>query len=147
MNHLMNSWYALLNGNITYSSKEVQVFIEEAPEDIGASPTISEHYILLRREGETAQNDKRFFNDAAVVIVDIVTVFNQVINPSVADEIDAQIQSELFDNVRSHNLGSQSGIQILNVVRENSVYLPEGDQTKRYYRKVSRYNHRINTTT
>lgn len=143
MDKLLDSWYSLLNGALTYSGKSVKVYKEDAPEDLDPSPTVSEHYVIIRAEGETDQSNKSKFVFDSVVIVDIVTVFENNVNRAVVDNIDGQIGALVLTSPYSTGLADQSGMQILNVTRETSTYLREGDSIKNYYRKVSRYNSRI----
>lgn len=142
MDKLLDSWFDLLDGNITYSGKSVKVYKEDTPEDLDTTPTVSEHYILLRAEGESDQSNKRSFVFDSVVIVDIVTKFNNNINRSVVENIDGQVTALVLPTHQT-GLGTQSGMQILNVERETSNYLAETDNKDKYYRKVSRYNSRI----
>lgn len=143
MNKLLDSWFDLLDGNITYSGKTVKVYKEDTPEDLDETATQSEHYILLMAEGETDQSNKRSFVNDTVVLVDIVTKFNNNVNRTVVDNIDGQIGALILTAPYQTGLGTQSGMQILNVKRESANYLHEGDNIKKYYRKVSRYNSRI----
>lgn len=143
MNLLMDSWFDLLEGLITYSGKTVKIYKEDTPEDLDPTPTVSEHYILLRAEGETDQSNKKSFVNDTVIIVDIVTKFNNNVNRSVVDNIDNQINALVLTSPWITGLPAQSGMQILNVQRETTNYLYEGDNINKYYRKVSRYNARI----
>ena len=139
---LSNSWYALLNDQITYSGKTVKGYKEDAPEDTDTSPTVSEHYYIIRVEGETDQSNKKSFVNDTVVIVDIVTKFENNVNRAVVDNIAGQIDALVLPTQQT-GLAAQSGMQILNVKRETTNYLREGDNINNYYRKVSRYNHRL----
>lgn len=140
MGKLMDSYYALLNGQLNYS-KPVSVYKEDAPEEL--DPSLSPHYVLIRAEGETGDGNKRSFADDSVVILDIVTVFQNNVDRSVVEDIDRQIGALLLTTPQVSGLGSQSGMQILNVQRESSTYLTEEDSVKKYYRKVSRYTQRV----
>lgn len=143
MNKLFDSWFDLLDGAITYSGKSVKVYLEDVPEDTDTTGTVSEHYILLRAEGEADDSNKRSFAFDTVVIVDIVTVFQNNVNRSVVDNIAGQIDALVLTRPFTTGLAAQSGMQIINVKRETSNYLREGDNINNYYRKVSRYNHRL----
>jgi TRAP-type uncharacterized transport system substrate-binding protein len=77
------------------------------------------------------------------MIVDIVTIFKNNIDSSVADNIDGQIGGYLLTNPQTSGLGTQTGIKIYNVTRETTAYLQEEDGVNKYYRKVSRYRQRI----
>lgn len=137
MGLLIDSYYSLLNGQLNYNGLPVDVYKEDAPMDE------TYHYVLIRAEGETYDGNKRSFADQSIVIVDIVTVFENNIDSSVANEIDRQIGTLLLTNPRTSGLGAQTGIQVLNVERESANYLRERDGVKNYYRKVSRYRQRV----
>jgi hypothetical protein len=118
MGLLIDSYYSLLNGQLTYGGVSVDVYKEDAPEGQEG------HYVLLIAEGEVYDGNKSSFADQSTVVVDIVTIFNNNVDTSVANEIDRQIQ-------------------ILNVQRESSTYMRETDGVRKYYRKVSRYKQRV----
>lgn len=132
---IMNSWYALLNGHL---NNNLPVYIESVPESENGN------YVLLRAEGETdlSMNDKTWIK-SVVVVVDIITRFEDMIDTSEVDDIDNEIGVLLTNGPFSkHNLSSQTGIIINSVTDETSTYLNEGDGPY-YYRKVTRYNHLV----
>lgn len=131
MNLLMDAWFVLLKNN------SINVYKEDVPE------TENGNYVVIRAESETQQNNKKSFVDNAVVIVDIVTIFENNRDSSVANGIDNTIFNLVTPNPFKGAL-SATGIQILNVVRETSTYLQEEDAQRKIYRKISRYNHLIN---
>lgn len=137
MAKLMNAWYDLLDGNLTYNNQAVDVYKEDTEEET------SLHYVLLRAESETDDSNKRSFANESVVVVDIVTTFSGRVDRSVAENIDGQIGALILTDPRTSGLSAQSGMQILNVTLENTAYLTEEDETNKYYRKISRFSHRI----
>lgn len=142
MDKLMNAWALLLDGFLTYNSVNVPVYKEDIPEDFDS------HYVLLRAESEFDAGNKRSFATESVVVVDIVTLFQNNVNRSVADNIDGQIAALILPTVAVNALSAQSGMQILNVKMETCTWIREyqdGSQTS-IYRKVSRYNHLIYQT-
>lgn len=136
MDALLNSWFALLDGNLSFDSREVKVY----PTDADNSDDF--HHVIIRAESETDESNKTSFVTKAVVIIEIVTVHSVSINKSVANNIDNQVRELLFPT-RHHNLPALNGLQITNVIPQGGSYLDEDDGTKKYYRKVTRYNHRI----
>jgi len=135
---LVNSWWDLMNGSLS-----VPVYIESVPEAEDGN------YVLLRAEGETNvdENSKSWIKEV-VLITDVVTVFDSMIDTSIADDIDNEIGVLLATTpYHGHNLGSQPGMQINRVTDETSNYLQEDDGTKKYYRKITRYNHLITIQT
>jgi hypothetical protein len=139
---LMDAWFDLLDGVITYSGKSVKVYKEDTPEDLDETPTVSPHYILLRAEGETDDSTKQYFINESIVIVDIVTKFHNNVNRSVADNIDGQI-SALVLPTRANGLPTQSGMIIANVSKQTTNYLYETSEQGKYYRKICRYKQDI----
>lgn len=133
VNLLMDAWYNLIE-NIS-----VPVYRIDVPEDEKGD------YVILRPESGTGQNNKRSINDDVVIITDVVTRFVNNVDGSVAEAIDKEIFDLVLPNPQGHGLSDPSGMQILNVKRENFDYLEEFDVQK-YYRKVSRYVHRIHQT-
>lgn len=131
---LMNAWYAKLNGNVG-----VEVYKEDAPEDEAGD------YVLLRAEGGSGSNNKRSFNDEIVIVVDIITHFQNNIDRSEVETIDGLINALVLPTMQN-GLTAQSGMQILNVNRETFTYLEEREDERKIYRKVSRYVHRIHQT-
>lgn len=136
MGPLLDSWMSLLDGVIS-----VPVYKEDVPE------SETGNYVVVREEGETADNNKKTFNDNSIVIVDIVTRFRNNINRSVADGIYNEIVGLVFDSPTEHNLPDQNGIQILNVFRENTpASLQEDNGSEKWFRIILRFNHRIHQT-
>lgn len=136
MSKLMDSWYARIGVALS-----VPVYIESVPEDRTGN------YVLLRAESETdtEQNDKTEIKEA-IVITDIVTFFQNMINTATADAIDNEICVLISATpYHGHNLAAQAGMQITRMYPENSTYLQEDDGQKKLYRKVTRWNHLIVT--
>lgn len=132
---ILDAWMSLLDGNIS-----VPVYRIDVPEEEEGN------YVQLRVEGGTGINNKRNISDEFIVITDIVTIFENNIDGSVVDGIDAEIFDLVLPTSRGGALAQTSGMQILNVSRENFDYLDENDGTKKYYRKVSRYKHIVTQT-
>ena len=134
---LMDSWYELLNGSLNNS---VPVYIESVPNNAPSS------YVILRSEGETeVERNKKTWIKEAVIIADVVTSFdtNELINTSIVDGIDNEIGVLLADSPGVHNLTPQADMIINQINDETTQYLQEDDGEKRYYRKLTRYNHLI----
>lgn len=134
INELLNAWYDKLNGNIS-----VPVYRINVPE------TEKGNYVIIRPEGGTGANDKRSLNDTVIIIVDVVTFFINDIDGSVCDAIDKQIYDLILPTPQGHQLTEASGMQILNVNRDNYNYLTQSG-TKQIYRKISRWSHYIHNT-
>lgn len=131
---LLNSYFALLNGNVS-----VPVYIENVPDDE------SGNYIELRVESESdvERNDKSWIKEV-IVIADIVTVFDTMTNPDLANSIDNEVGTLLCTTPFSgHNLAPQTGVQINRVQIDDATYLQEDDGVRKYFRKITRYNNLI----
>lgn len=130
---LMDSWQELIDGVIS-----VPVYKEgSVPEDEEGS------YVELRAESEFENDTKHSFENDTIIVCDIVTMFNHAIDRSVVEGIDSEIKALIKSTPGIHNLQQQSGMQILNVIPQTTNYLEEYDGTKKYYRKIVRYTHRI----
>lgn len=136
MSQLITSWVTLLDGELTIDSTDVNVY----PEDADSEDTF--HYVVIKAESETDSSNKSSFVTNPVVIVDIVTVHGSNVKRSIVDSIDDQIRELLFPT-RQCALPALDGLQITNVQPNGSTYLNDYDGSKKYYRKVTRYSHRI----
>lgn len=131
---LMDSWMALLDGNIS-----VNVYKEgSVPEDE------NRNYVELRMESEFADDTKQSFRSDVVLITDIVTFFDIAIDRSVVSAIDNEIKSLVKPSPGQYGLTQQSGMQIQNAYATTAAYREEFDEGKKIYRKIVRWKHRIN---
>lgn len=137
---LVDAWFDLLDGNLTYNSTAVNVYKEDPANDEDY------HHVLIRAESETDDSNKQLFVTVPVVIIDIITLHSVSIKRSIVDDIDDQIRELIFPS-RRHGLTNPAGLQIVSVKPANSLYLPDDDGTKRIYRKITRYSHSILETT
>lgn len=127
---LRQAYYDLLNGI------SVDVYKEDVPKGEES------HHVVIRIEGETDDSNRKGFINNPVVITEVVGVFSNSINPDVVDDIDQEIREILLPTNGAIEI-SASGIGI-NLIRcLNSEYLNEDDGTKRYYRKITRWQQRV----
>ena len=141
MDQLVNSWYDLLNGNLTYDSRQVKVSGVDAANDN------SFHHVEIRPESEAFDFNKRSFVTNAVIVLDIVTVHSVAVNKSIVNNIYNQVMQLVFPaRPGGHALPALTGLQISTITPQGGSYLEEDDGTKKYYRKVIRFIHRINQT-
>lgn len=129
---VMNSWYELLNGNIS-----VPVYRVDAPPDYFG------HYVLLRVESDGERSNNQAFVTNPVIITEVVTIFSKRIDDGIVYEIDSEIGVLLKTNSATHNLPSQDDIEIVQVRRANATYINEDDGTHRYHRLITRNLHRV----
>lgn len=140
MNELMQAWFNLLNGLITYNSLPVNVYVGDIPMDQPQNTSISPHYVWIHAEGSSDGSTKQVFFDDDVIIVDIVSVVNNNMDVSIVSSIDKQIRQLLYSSPSICNLSTSSPtVQFGQTVRENVTYITEDDGVNKYYRKVSRY--------
>lgn len=128
---LLYLWHLSLDGAIS-----CPVYKEDAPENVYTN------YVLLRAEGGRSMNNKHAFADETVVIVDIVTVFQNNVDRSVCEYIDNEICGIILPSTIT-SLPTQNNMQFLNVKRESFEYVYEDDGIRKYYRKVSRFSHYV----
>ena len=137
---LVNAWFDLLDGNLTYNSRTVKVYKEDSPN------TEDYHHVLIRAESETDDSNKQLFVTVPVIIIDIITLHDVSVKRSIVDDIDNQIRELIFPT-RRHGLTDPTDLQIVKVIPSSSMYLPDDDGVKRIYRKITRYSHSILETT
>lgn len=133
---LLNSWFDLLEDQLTFDSKPVIVY----PGDPANNDYF--HHVILRAESETDSSNKSLFVTKPVITVDIVTVHPVSINKSVVNNIKNQVLQLLYPT-RKCALPPLVGLQITNVIPESSTYLENDDGTRKYHRNVTRFIHRI----
>lgn len=129
---LMTAWVELLDGSIS-----VPVYDTSVPD------THSGNYVVLRLESETEQPISSRYWTKPVMVVDIITVFQTVIDPKIARGIANEIAG-LVGVMEGVSLPEQTGMQIGNVYKVSTIPIEEFDGSKYYYRIVARYKHDIN---
>lgn len=136
---IVSSLFELLKENVIVGGKTIPVFVVDSPDE-------EKDYIIIRPEGETYAGNKSKFADDVIVVIDIVSTFENNIDKSYVNKIDNEVCSILMPSVNS-TISAGAGVQILNLRRENSVYIDEYDGKQKYYRKVSRFRCRALQTT
>ncbi len=128
------AWFELLNNNIS-----VPVYATDVP------ATYRGHYVQLRIESDSDSSNNQAFVSNPVIITEVVTQFETMIDDSVAPEIDDEIKRLLNPvDVAHHVLPLQEDIQIVSVQRRDATYLPEDDGSiPRIFRIVTRNIHRV----
>jgi hypothetical protein len=130
---ILKAWSQLLDGIIS-----VPVFRTDAPSGQ------SGHYVLIRMEGSSESGNNQEFVTNPVVIVDIVTQFENKIDDTVVFDISSEIDQLLFLDSAHHSLPVQSGIKVTSITRQNETILPEDDgAVPKINRLVARYVHRV----
>lgn len=130
---LLKAWMDLLDGAIS-----VPVFRTDAPSGQAG------HYVLLRMESSTSRHNNHDFVTNPVVIVDIVTVFDNKIDDVIVFDISTEIDELVSPTPAEIGLPVQSGIQIVTVDKQSETILPEDDgSAPKINRLVARYIHRV----
>jgi len=129
---ILKAWFELLNSNLS-----VPVYRYDAPR------TENGNYVLLRMESDTDTPNNHKFSNNPVVITEVVTRFETMIDDAVAGNIDSEIAGLLYTSPSVHNLPAQSDIQIVYVQRRDATYLPEDDGENRYFRLITRNIHKV----
>lgn len=130
---LTTAWFNLLDGNVGVNVYKESVPIREKG-----------NHVLIRAEGETTiKNNSAFFINA-VIIIEVVTVFETMIDRSTVDTIDGLITELIFTSPNTYGINSLTNHQITDIQLQSSRYLAEDDGTKKYYSKISRYDHSLN---
>jgi len=138
MDELMNSWYNLLNGNITVSSATVPVYKWDAP------ATETGNYIVIRPESTTDGSFNNQFHFVGIVLLDICTVHRNNVSSAGAESIRNQIFDLVFPVKNANALPSQPNVQILNVKEDTTTYLYEDDGVSdKTLRLIVRYYHTL----
>lgn len=129
---ILKAWHELLDGNIS-----VPVYRTDAPASEDGN------YVLLRIESSTGQRTNSTSIKNPVLITEVVTKCDTMINDAEVFEIDTEIGNLLNSGPAIHNLPAQAGIQIVDVIRQNETVIPEDDGTHRYNRLIVRNIHRV----
>lgn len=131
-NLLMESWYELLNENIS-----VNVYRTNAP------VTEKGNYVVLRKESESEVPLGSRIWTKPIMVVEIVTRFPNSNRDDVSGDIDNEISQLWSGAISNNNLPVQSGIQISNVYKQTVVFLDEFTGSEYIYRHITRYRHDI----
>lgn len=108
------------------------------------NPDESGSHVIIRAEGSnTVKNHSGFFT-SVVIAVEIVTVFDTIINRSDVDEIDNVITELVFPTPNTFGINATTNHQIHDIALQSTNYLQDYDGAKKYYTKVSRYEFSIN---
>lgn len=135
---LIISYYQCLQGNITYGGNAVNCYNVAVP----AGTTF--HHVVIRPESESDSSNKSSFVTNPVVIIDIVTVHDGAIDAGIVEDIDDQIRQLIFPTRDSIGIVVTEDFQLLNVIARNSNYLDGFDGTRHEYRKITRFENRVN---
>jgi hypothetical protein len=126
---ILNSWYNALKD-------VVNVYLIDVPE------TEESDYVLLYLESGSGLNLKGTKVDEVYVVCQVVTFHVNNIDQTSCEAIDAIVENAVLPTAFAQVI-TASGVQVLNIERESFDYVVEEDQSRKIYRKVSRYKHRV----
>ena len=129
---LLKAWFELLNGVVG-----VPVYRTDVPS------TETGNHIILRLESSTDQRNNHANVTMPVLITEVVTRYDTMINDQEVFDIDTAIGNLLSPAPWGHNLPVQDDIQVVTVVRRDQTVLPEDDGTYRYNRLITRNVHMV----
>lgn len=129
---ILTAWFELLNGNLS-----VPVYRTDAPVNA------PDKYVILRMESGTDRRNNQANVTNPVLITEVVTKYDVMINDADIFEIDTEIGLLLSSTPATHNLPIQPGIQITSVIRQNETILPEDDGSRRINTLITRNIHRV----
>lgn len=101
-------------------------------------------HIVLRMEGETDISDKTKFVTNPVVVIDIVTRHQGVIDARVVEQYDNEVRQRIWPDRRTNGLTPWVGTQVILVKFEGATYLDGFDGTQYEHRKITRVSHYLN---
>jgi len=136
-NLLIESWYELLNNNVTVDAITIPVYRTSAPVDE------KNDYIIIRKESETEVPLGSRIWTKPIIITDVVTHFANTHRDDKATKIDSAICALWSGSILNNNLPEKSGIQISNVYKQSVNYLEEFTKAEYIYRIITRYRHDI----
>lgn len=131
---IRQAYYDALNGEIS-----ANVYKEDVPEGE------NEHHVVIRVESETNETHSSGFITNPIVVVEVVGVFVNSVNPDEVDDIDNEVRAILLPGVHTRTF-NVNGIQISNIKVQSSTLIREDDGTQAYYRKITRWTQRISHT-
>ena len=135
---LLDSWYALLNENVSIDGTVIPVHKITMPANTNT------YFIRLRPESSSRQNTNVTRSKKIFLNIDIITDHDDQVNDRIVEEISDQIETLLFPYERSQStaLPAQSGIRIILVQFEGELYqLLQDSGVKKYrYIKSLRYS-------
>ena len=132
---LTTAFYSLIDGI------SVPVYKESVPiDEVG-------NHIIIRAESQTTEKNNSAFFTSAVIITEVVTIFETIVNRATVDSIDNEITELLFPSPNTYGINLTDNHQITDIQLQTSTYLHDTDGVKRYYSKISRYEFFINQTT
>ena len=129
---VLTAYYSLINGQTALGTYKLTVPID-----------VTTNYVWLYPESGVEINTKSSKNDRLVIRVDIVTFFENDADQTACETADTIINELIIPTPGENGLTAPSGLQFLNVERENYQYLIERSGTGVVYRKISRYTQRV----
>lgn len=130
---IRNAYYNLLNGNLTYNSKNVPVY----KDDPIATPP--DNYVVITEVIEGQDNNNQKFVNELQVTLDITTKQYKTIDRSICENIANQIVNLVKPTTSTQGIDT-TDFQVMNVNRGSGTYLNELDGDYHIVRKILIFN-------
>jgi hypothetical protein len=133
-----DSFYTLLNSNLSYDSTNVPVSDEILKQGENAN-----NYVLLKNQIWVPDQTKTTFDGIASIVLDIVDKSGDTITHDRVDIIAGQILTLLFPTPSTHSLPTPPNWQFLAVIKTDDRYLTTLSQTSWVVRRLMTFSLRV----
>jgi hypothetical protein len=141
---IRDSYFNLLEGNITYNGSVIPVYDEEADE------TGNDFYIIISTLTDAYIPVKTKFFNEVTILIDVVTMFNTRMyansdpQPKMKEPVDV-ITGKILDLVKptrdTTGIADNSDFQVIDVTKESSQHFPILDvDDKKIIRRLTRFS-------
>jgi hypothetical protein len=136
-NNIRNIYINALNGNISYSGKNVPVY--------GQQPfsTTPQNYIVISSITEVAVNTNNSFGNSVDVVIDIFSEQYRTYENSIVDNISSQILNILIPDTQVNGF-SDTFFEVYPTQRTSSSYLPIMEGQNFIARKIISISNLVN---
>lgn len=141
---IRDSYFDLLEGNITYNGTTIPVYDEEADE------TGNDFYIIVSTVTDAYIPVKTKFFNEVTILIDVVTTFDvkmysgsdpQPKMKEICDVITGKILNLVKPTRDTTGIADNSDFQVIDVKKESSQHFPVFDtETKKIIRRLTRFS-------
>lgn len=117
--------------------------LDEPVYKVTADPNYDGNYVLIRPEGQTMIRSHSCWITTLVIIVEIVTKFNEVVDTVVCDTIDNAVNAAVLPGISTISISGGVNHNIADVTIGTSTYNTEYDGTNIWYTKATRYEVKV----
>lgn len=130
---ILEAFYGLINGQVS-----TEVYLSQVPEEEAGN------YVLLRSEGSNTTKINSGFFTSVIIVTEIVTQFNKVVETKTANGIDQVITELLFPTANIYGITSVANHQITDILLQTTNYVEDLEGATKYLTKVNRYEFILN---